>query len=362
MRRGAGVGAAGVVLLAALVTQAQPAGEDARAAARALGYEGMTAYKAGRYAEALDKLQRAYSAVKVPSLGLWTARSLERTGRLVEAADRYLEVTRLAAEAGDEELQRAAVNAAAKERRELMPRIPTLQVRVQGRTRESVEVTLDGASVPPDRLGVAQRVNPGQHQVTGVSGQQRLVESVTLAEGDRRSVVLSFSADRGAAPGVAPAPAPPPPQANPVAATPPPTAPVASAPPPATQSGSSAEEETGMASRGAARTQRTFGWVGIALAGSGVVIGSLAGSLMLLNKRELDDGDCLDRVCGPAEHDRVTEYNIERTISTVAFVVAGVGLVGGTLLLVTAPAIDDDSEPAVAAWVGVGSAGVAGRF
>src|SRR5262245_45075283 len=72
---------------------AQAADESALAAARALGRDGVTLYQSGQYAQALDKLERAYAVARVPSLGLWAGRALEKLGRLVEASQRYREVT-----------------------------------------------------------------------------------------------------------------------------------------------------------------------------------------------------------------------------------------------------------------------------
>ena len=62
------------VLLAASGALAEPAETSARAA-RQLGNEGIELYERGDYAGALDRLQRAYRVVKVPTLGLWSARA-----------------------------------------------------------------------------------------------------------------------------------------------------------------------------------------------------------------------------------------------------------------------------------------------
>ena len=54
-----------------------------------------------RYDAASEKLERAYSVLRVPSIALWSARALEKGGKLVEASERYLEATRLDATVGD---------------------------------------------------------------------------------------------------------------------------------------------------------------------------------------------------------------------------------------------------------------------
>jgi hypothetical protein len=50
------------------------------------------------------------------------------------------------------------------------------------------------------------------------------------------------------------------------------------------------------------------------------------------------------------------------TISTVGFIVGLVGAGAGVVLLVTAPKAQTTSAASVSPYIGVGSAGVAGRF
>src|SRR6187402_1280765 len=86
---------------AAKPTPAKPAASEptvdsaTRGAARQLGYEGIQDYQREDYRAATDKLERAYKMLKAPSLALWSARALEKSGKFVEAAERYLEATRL---------------------------------------------------------------------------------------------------------------------------------------------------------------------------------------------------------------------------------------------------------------------------
>src|SRR5882724_7468657 len=117
--------AAAFVLLASASARADGA-DMTRAAARALGNQGVQAYAAHDYAGALDKLDRAYHSLPVPSLGLWSARALAQTGKLVAASERYLEVARLEVKGGDLAIQQQAKADAASDRAALMPRIPNL--------------------------------------------------------------------------------------------------------------------------------------------------------------------------------------------------------------------------------------------
>jgi hypothetical protein len=93
-----------------------------RGAARDLGADGVEDYQAGKYGEASEKLGRAFEILRVPSLGLWSARALAKEGKLVEASERYLDVSRLDATKGDTAVQKQAQAEAASEREALQPR------------------------------------------------------------------------------------------------------------------------------------------------------------------------------------------------------------------------------------------------
>ena len=108
--------------------------------------------------------------------------------------------------------------------------------------------------------------------------------------------------------------------------------------------------------------QRTLGWVGLGVGAAGVVLGGITGLVASSKKSDLDSGDCLDGRCGPSERDEVESYNSMVTLSTVGFVVGGIGLAAGATLLLTAPSPNSESEAYVAPWVGIASAGIKGRF
>src|SRR5262249_5440698 len=91
------LGAFLVVLLAAPQALGDESAVDdqTRAKARTIGEEGLALYDQGRYIEALDRFQSASALVKAPTLDLMAARCLTKMGRLVEASERYLDVTRM---------------------------------------------------------------------------------------------------------------------------------------------------------------------------------------------------------------------------------------------------------------------------
>src|SRR5262245_61290417 len=107
-----------VVCLALLACPAVASAQSdaARAAARDLGAEGVEDFQAGRFEQASTKLSQAFDILKVPTLGLWSARALVKVGKLVEASERYLSVSRLDASKGEAQVQKQAQADATKER------------------------------------------------------------------------------------------------------------------------------------------------------------------------------------------------------------------------------------------------------
>jgi hypothetical protein len=319
----------GSVLVAALthasLVPAQAADEDAtRATARETGYAGVAAFQAGEYEVAVDKLGRAFGAVRVPTLGLWYARALVKVGRWVEASERYGEVVRLTVVEGQIEAQRQAQQDAAQELSALAPRIPRLSFAIEG-TTGAPTVTVDGAAVKATLLTSPRPTDPGTHRVVGQVGTRRVEQDVTLAEGEQRKIVLRFSASGNAAP-----------RSSAAAATSPPLG-----------------ETTGSS------WQRTAGWAGVGVGAAGIVVGTVTGLIVLGKKSSLDSEGCSNGVCsGVGQEDDVRSYNRFRTFSTVGYIAGAVAGAAGVTLLLTAPT----KREAVSAFVGAGSVGIDGRF
>jgi hypothetical protein len=74
------------------------------------------------------------------------------------------------------------------------------------------------------------------------------------------------------------------------------------------------------------------------------------------------DGTCVDGKCPTSASGDVDSVNSLRTISTVGFAVGVVGLGAGVALLLAAPPSSESEKAAVRPWVGLGAAGMAGRF
>lgn len=320
----------GVVGCLALTTPvaAQPVDSETKLAARELGEQAIELYKEGKFDAALDRFDRAAKLVDVPSLNLYAARCLEKLGRWVESSERYLRVTRMPAVAGELEDQALARARAAEERQALLPRIPKLEIGIEGVDAGSVTVEMDGKSVPAALLGVERHVDPGEHSIVGTLGTQRVERSVKVSESAHERVTLSFRPEPG---------------------TTPPPKPVLS-PQPSTSSPERDQPTSGS-------TQRTLGWIGIGVGSVGLVFGGITGFIAMGKKSDLDD-TCLDRKCGPDQHSDVDSYDRQRLLSSLGFGIGLVGMAAGITLLATAPS----DRPGVAARVHPGGLSLGGSF
>ena len=320
----------------------QPVDAGTRAAARTLGSAGVAAYQANDFKTASDKLERAYQVLQVPSLGLWSARALAKTGKLVEAAQRYVDVTRLSVSNGDAQVQRQAVSDAQKELGELTPRIPGIIVKVKGVNASTLKITIDEIELSAALVGESRPVNPGPHHIIAATDAEKAEADVSVVEAEQKVVTLKFKGTPGAAvapgasvPGTAPEPAP---------------------------GASASTSKSGLS--------RTLGWTAVGVGGAGVILGAVTGAMVLSKKSSLESRDtCRGATCLNSDSNDVNSYNSLRTVSTVAFVAGGVLAGTGLVLLLAAPKSTESAlaQPTPRAGglvlrVGLGSAVLGGSF
>lgn len=301
---------------------AQTADTVTRDAARSLGLAGVEAYQAGNFEAASDKLDKAYSIMNVPSLGLWSARALAKRNLLLEAASRYLEVTDLQLPQGDAAVQRQAQIDAHAELEQLRPQIPRLIIRVNGARPAEVTLSIDGQAVASSIIGKPRLLNPGPHRIEAQLAAVQKSESVELQAGKEASVVFELAA---------------------------PLEPTAAA------ARSAAPEPT---TTSAGSTRQTLGWAGIGAGGVGLALGSIMGVLTISKRQSLKDGGCSDTRCPHDKQAQVDRLNTFRTVSTIGFIAGGVLATSGIVLLVTAPS----SEHPLAAVVSGNGVSLTGRF
>jgi hypothetical protein len=196
------------LLLLAMPAFGQAPDESALAAARLMGQQGVALYGQGDYAGASERLESAYSVVHVPTLGLWAGRALEKLGKLVEASQRYREVLLFAVTPRDPEVFRTAQADAQQAFDALAGRIAQLSIELVGATAREVSFAIDGKAVPSALTAYALPVNPGTRKLEARRGQQVVSQAVTLREGEKRTVTLTFVAESAAPTVAAAAPTP----------------------------------------------------------------------------------------------------------------------------------------------------------
>jgi len=257
----------------------------------------------------------------------------------VEAEEAYMRAARTSLDAESPEPFRKAVHDAEEDLLALHARMPkvTIVPSGPGASDPQLTVTLDGRPLATALVGVELPIDPGEHTLHAVvPGGQPTDLVFSVIEKQRQKVELAVADARHVA-------AAPPPRvvAPPVVAKP-------DAPEPAP---SPWHKRAGL----------IVGGVGVAGVATGIITGLLAGSRYSKAERECTDHTCVE---GGAGWDAVQSFRTFRTVSTIGYIVGGVGLAAGTTLLLTAPV-----EPATSAraralnvWVSASSVGVTGAF
>ncbi len=323
-----------LLLLGSLVFSraARAEDQDLVLTARELARQGFRAYHDGRYEEAAEKSLQAYRLVRMPTLAVNSARSLEKLGKLVQAAELYSEASRLnPTEESWQEVQYEAQRNAERELSELLPRIPRLKILIEGAEPAQVAITIGETPVSSALLAAEQRIDPGEYRVIGRRGDQEVRASVSAKEAAQLQVTLRFSTvapreNKGAKGMVLP------------------TLPPISSPSNLTS------------------IQSLAGWCALGLGGVGIVFGTIEG-LSAQSKRTalLNSGKCPDQQhCDVSLAPEVDSLMARRRISTVGFVAGGILSAAGVTLLLW-PSKRESSEP-VALAIGPGFLSIRGEL
>jgi hypothetical protein len=325
--------AVGLCLLAA---PAAAQSDEQKADARAAAEQGATAFQAGNFAEAADLFTRAESLFHAPPHLVFLARAQVKLGQLVLARENYRKVAR---EVLAQNAPPAFVSAQAEAKQELAalePRIPMLKVVVKGADPKQVKVTIDGAEVPSQMIGIARPVDPGAREVAATApGFAAEPRKVTLAEGAKETVELELVAD-----GSAPAPG---------------------------DGGAAAAgsgEVTADPGAGGGDGLRIASYAAFGVGVVGLGLGTLF-ALQSSGKRK--DADALCEGGCPVEkkaevNDLYDQAGSKQTLATVGFIAGGVGVAAGVTLFLLSGKKSKPSAARVTPWVGYQAAGVTGTF
>jgi hypothetical protein len=303
--------------------------------ARDLGTQAQAAFEAGNFAESEKLWIAARDLFNAPTLTLGLARTQVKLGKLVAASESY---NRMIREHGDNPnlspTFKEALENAKTEVAQVSGRIASVVISVEG--APNPQVTIDGQNVPASSLGMKRPVDPGQHVVKAEApGFTPAETSFQVAEAGsaQATVKLEKAATTG------------------------------------TQTPGS-DNGTG-AQGGTKGGDKTLAFVAFGVGGAGLVFGAVTGFLALGKHGDLKD-KCPDGKCPGDVKDDVDSYKMMGTLSTVGFIVAGVGAAAGAVLWLTsgsestststAPASAKNTRVTWHPYVGVGGGGIAGRF
>lgn len=302
-------------------SQAEPtAGE--KETARKLVKSGRAKLASGDAAAALSDLKAAHEIMNVPTTGLELGKAQIAAGKLVEARDTLLSISRIEQKPGEAPQFAKARKTAGELAKQIEPRIAALRIEVVGaKDDQSPRVLVDDTQVSDAMLRGPIAVNPGAHTVVVELGNERRRTEVSLGEGESRQVTVDVSS---LAPSERPAPRPVAPKREP-----------------------------------AARTNPLV-YIGFGVGGAAAAAGFISGYVAFSKAKDATE-KCSGSRCPPETHDDIDTGRTMATVSTVAFVIAGVGAgVGVYGLLNPLPA--EPAGPSVGVWVGPDRGGVVGRF
>ncbi|MEO8875400.1 MAG: hypothetical protein ABI461_07430 [Polyangiaceae bacterium] len=310
-----------------------------KATARQLGLEGEDALNKKDYKTAEDKFKRADALYHALTLTLGLARAQAANGKLVAAQESYNRVLHEGAPAGSPPAFVRAVDDARKEVDAVSAQVAQVVVSVTG--SDDPTVTLDDTPFPNAALGVKRPVDPGNHVVKATAKGYKPGEAhFTVAPAGEGTASIALEADPNAI--VAQQPA----GAN--HTEPPPVAP-SSKP-----------------------INKTIGYAALGVGAAGVVVGGIFGALALGAHGSLND-ECPNGNCPASKQDDISSYHTKGTVSTIGFIVGGVGLAAGAVLILTAPKTHTEAniesknnaatrQAFISPYVGAGTAGVLGSF
>lgn len=174
------------------VARAQSPAELAKA--RTLFKEGVSLEAAGDWAGALAKFEEVGKVKTTPAVRFHIGRCKEHLGRLNEALGEYRMAEYEAQQSKAKELDEIT-----KAREQLEARVPKLTI-TRGKGAESAKIELDGVALGEAQVGKEVSTDPGPHRIVAKIGGSEFEQTVTLAEGESKSVELSPPEDFKAKP------------------------------------------------------------------------------------------------------------------------------------------------------------------
>ena len=333
-----------VVLAGSLWTASALAQSEAdRATARHLGQQGQEALDAKDYKKSEDAFRRADGLYHAPTLVLGLARAQAAQGKVVEAWENYHRVILEAVTTTP--VFAKALEDAKKEIGPLEDRRSRVTINVSG--ADAPRVTLDDIPVKPEALGVERFVDAGSH-VLKASADGFAPATKTFSVGEGKADVESLTLVR---------------DPNAAAAVVPPAGAGAPMPGAADNGGAGKAAPVGTDAGPSGPRNHTPALIAFGVGGVGLVVGAVTGGLAL-GKHGTLANECTNGACSPSAQSDLDSYHSTALLSTIGFIVGGVGVAAGAVLWFTAPKTEANGSGTayVAPYVGPGTVGAVGRF
>lgn len=287
--------------------------------ARAKAEEGLALFAEKSWAEAYERFRVAEELFHAPTLGLHMGHCKRELGELMAARALYRKV---AAEELPEDAPpafRKALEEAAAHASALDAEIPRVTISVTGASEP--RVTVDGTTVAlaPETV----ELDPGKHRLDAVApGVEAYSREIELAPGTREdiTVVLTRVVIERPKPIVVPQPVPDRP-IDPGTLVP--------------------------------------AFVAFGVGAGGLIAGAVAGGIALSRVTDIQD-QCEGNVCPDRLLDAADQAQLASTVSNIGFIVGGVGVIAGTVLVFVRPGAGD--APTTSFHVGPTSARFEVRF
>jgi hypothetical protein len=299
---------------ALVVASMGPAARTARAqgnTAQAQFDYGLAEMEAGRYASGCPALAESYRIDPHPGVLFTLAECENRWGRIASALTHYEAYLDLFDHMSAEQKahQRGRDRVCKEQLGRLRLKVPQLAVSLPANAPPGTTVTRDGEPLGAPSLGVALPVDPGDHVVVartpdGVAHETR----VTLAPAERKALVADLSAASVPAPAAgATAPSPP------------------------------AAQQPDRAPPAAMSPLRTWAWIAAGVGVAGLVLGGVAGAVVLGDKSAIDAGCRPDRTCNAAGLSAASQAQTFGLLSDVGFGAGAAAAVTSVVLFALAP-------------------------
>ena len=311
--------------LASGIASAAPSPADI-ATARSLVVEGRKLRQAGEFGKAVEKLQAAFTLYRTPVTGHELALAHRDASQLIEAREIALLVVKMPVESDEGKASETARAECAKMVTELAPKIAKVTLTIVNLPAGSTPmVTIDGDAVVV--FSEPRLINPGKHVAVVKAGTAEQKVEFALGEGEAKTVEVTMPA---AAATPTPTPTPTPTTTN----------------PPSTETRTSAGWLT---------------WTGFSVGAAGFLVGSIAGAAALSQSGKLHDACDGGFSCPKSEAGAIRTYNATTTISTIGFIVGGIGVSVAVIDLATG-ATATKKTGSTHLSIGLGSLGLGGSF